>query len=300
MPSAAVYQVVEKTINGSKLIGDLLSPAATQYLISNSLVRPIKAGTVLCDQNLFDATVYMIINGAAQVSAGSPDTSVTLGTVQSGELVGELSALFNIPRVATVRLVRDSVVLEIPEEVFQGVLNMSRHARDTLTKRCMHRLIETTLRQVPVFHNLDHQAFTELCYLSSIVTKPKNTIIAHEGKTERSMYVVCSGVARVYITVDMREIPVTLLRSGDYFGEYSLFSGHARTASVSAMTDLQLVVLEGEAFDSFIDYNEDTERDIGDEARRRKIRLDDLRAQQSAHDLAHDRFTEMRQILDRL
>ena len=300
MQSEAVFRIVEKTIGNSKLIGDLLSPAARQYLISNSLVRPVKAGSVVCDQNLFDATVYMIIDGAAEISTCAHGETMVLGSVQSGELIGELAALFNIPRIATVKLTQDSVMLEIPAEVFQGVLNMGRHARDTLTKRCMHRLIETSLRQVPVFNNLDNQSFAELCYLSAVVTVPTNAIIAHEGKTERSMYVVCSGVARVYITVDNREIPVTLLRSGDYFGEYSLFTGQARTASVSAMTDLQLVVLEGEAFASFIDYNEQAEHDISDEATRRKIRIDDLRTEQSAHDIASDRFYEMRQILNQL
>lgn len=57
--------------------------------------------------------------------------------------------------------------------------------------------------------------------------------------------------------MDGKQITIALLHPGDYFGEYSLFSGDARSASVSAIADLQLVVLKGESFQDFIDYNQD-------------------------------------------
>ena len=102
-------------------------------------------------------------------------------------------------------------------------------------------------------------------------------MIANEGMKERSMYVICSGTARVYIKVNGKEVTIALLHPGDYFGEYSFFTGEARSASVVAVTNLHLVVLEGESFQSFINYNEDVEYDIGQNSMQRQDQLRNMR-----------------------
>lgn len=245
--------------------------------MQNSLIRPFETGQVLCRQDHTDRTLYLIIQGEVEVSSVTDGRTSSLGKLGAGELVGEVSLLFMMPRIATVTAAQPSVVLEIPSEVFSTLLDENQLLENAVVKHCKDRVIETSLRSVPVFNELDKQSLSELCYLSSLVKAEKNAIVAHEGKTERSMFVVCNGTARVYINVDGKEITVALLHPGDYFGEYSLFTGKARTASVSALTDLHLVVLEGEALFSFAEYNEETEREINQNALQRKQDLNKIR-----------------------
>ena len=102
--------------------------------------------------------------------------------------------------------------------------------------------------------------------------------VAHEGKMEKNMCIIGSGTARAYINVGGKEITIALPQSGDYFEEYSLFTGDSRCASVSALTDMNLVIFQGEAFESFIEYNEDTEEMITQQSLNRKQSLDLMRS----------------------
>ena len=160
-----------------------------------------------------------------------------------------------MPRIATVTASKPSVILEIPCEVFSEILAKSPEIQHKFYKRCETRIIETTLRSTPIFSALDNQSFSELCYVSSIVAAKKDQVIAREGEMEKSMYVIGSGTARIYITINGKEVTIALLQPGDYFGEYSLFTGDSRCATVSALTDMRLILLTGETFESFIEYN---------------------------------------------
>jgi len=272
-----ILGIIDNTIKNNGLFGDLLTPENKAYLVQNSLVRPAQAGEILCRQNQLDRAVFFIVKGEVEVTSQSKDKITVLGKLGRGELVGEVSILFRIPRIATVTVTQPSVVLEIPTEIFADILHGNRDLQQAVIKRCKNRIIETSLLRVPVFNKLDMQSLSELCYLASLVKAEKGAVIANEGKKERSMYVICSGIAKVYVTANDKNIAIAHLQPGDYFGEHALFTGSARSASVAALTDLQLVVLEGESFQSFIDYNEDVEFEIGQLSSQRQNELGDMR-----------------------
>ena len=288
-----ILGIIDKKLKTNTVFGDLLSTENIASLVNNSLVRIAEVGQILCQQSQYSNTLFLIIDGEVEISAESNGKETSLGKLGEGELVGEISALFMRPRIATATVTQPSVVLEIPGEVFSGILSDNPEAKHTFIKRCKKLVIETTLRCAPIFNNLDKQSFSELCYLSSIVTTKKDQVIAHEGKMEKSLYVIGSGTARAYITIGGKEITIALLRPGDYFGEYSLFTGNSRCASVSTLTDMQLVLLEGEAFQCFIDYNEETEEKITLQTHDRKQSLDHMRDNLVARQAAESRLNQI-------
>ena len=269
-----ILGIVDNTLKRNAVFGDLLTPESKVSLVKNSLIRFVETGQILCKQNQDDNALFLIIDGEVEVSTESNGSTGSLGKLGAGELIGEIAALFLIPRIATVTAARPSVVLEIPCEIFSELLAETPALRDAVNKRSRNRIVETSLRCVPIFKDLDIQPFSELCYLSSVVKANKNDVIVREGGTERSMYVICSGTARVYITVGGKEINIALLRPGDYFGEYALLTEEPRSASVSALTDLQLVLLEGEALQSFIDFYNNVEDQLKLNTFHRKQSLD--------------------------
>lgn len=294
-----ILGIVDNTLSRNAAFGDLLTPESKVALMTNSLIRFAEAGQTLCRQNQDDNALFLIIDGEVEVSAEANGRTTSLGKLGAGELIGEIAALFSIPRIATVTATRASVVLEIPREVFAELLAENSAIRDAVNKRSHNRIVETSLRCVPIFNDLDLQAFGELCYLSTLVKARKNDVIVREGGTDRSMYVVCSGTARVYISVDGKDINIALLRPGDYFGEYALLTGEARSASVSAATDMQLVLLEGEALQSFIDYYSNVEGALKRSTLGRKQSLDRMHDSVATRQTAETRLQNFQNLVDR-
>jgi uncharacterized membrane protein len=102
------------------------------------------------------------------------------------------------------------------------------------------------LAQIPLFQGLadeDRDALT-----SKLVEKTfrSGDIVFSQGDVGSSMYVVQSGAVQIYLpSADKDASPVILkdLRTGEYFGELSLFDNKPRSASVRAMVDTVLLEL---------------------------------------------------------
>lgn len=293
----AILKIIDDNLRQNVIFGDLLTPENKSFLAQNSLIRPADAGQVLCQQDQISKTIFLIVKGEAEVTMTSDGRTTSLGKRGVGDLIGEISGIFMMPPIATVTVTRPAIVLEIPSEAFLSMLETNPYMHDAVVSRCKNRIIETSLRCVPLFRELARPSFTELCSLASLVTVKKGGVIAQEGRTERCMYVVCSGLVRVFISVNGKEITIALRRPGEFFGEHSLFTGEARSASVSALADTQLVVLEGEAFQSFIDYNEETESGLNQEGRQRKKSLDQLRDSLAGRQMAERRMTQVQTML---
>lgn len=72
---------------------------------------------------------------------------------------------------------------------------------------------------------------------------PKGAIIVNEGDETDSLYVLLSGRAKVFITgEDGREVVVSTIEAGDYFGELVL-DGGPRSASVMTLEPCRLFVI---------------------------------------------------------
>lgn len=293
-----ILKIIDSHLKKNIIFGDLLTAENKTFLAQNSLIRPVNVGQVLCQQNHIGKTIFVIVKGEVEVTLETIDGPTSLGMRGAGELIGEISGLFMVPHTATVTATQPTIVLEFPTQMFLSLLETNQYMHDTVMSRSKNRIIVTAMRCVPVFRELDRQSFNELCNLASLVEVKKGDVIAREGKTERRMYVVCSGIFRVFITVNGKEITIDLRSPGEFFGEYSLFTGDARSASVAATTDAQLVVLEGEAFQSFIDYNEETESELNEKGMQRKKSLDHLRDNLAGRQTAEQRMTLVQSMLD--
>jgi len=252
----AILGIIDKTIQNNTAFGSLLTADDRTFLIKQSLIRPAENGKILCRQNQRDYSLFLIIDGQVEITVEVKGETQSLGRLGSGELFGEISALFMIPRIATVTVTQLSVILEIPNEIFNELISEKPTLLEAVHNRFRDRAIVTSLRCVPIFKELTNGSMNELRQHSSLISIKKNEVIVYEGKKGQGLYVITTGLARVYVTRGDEEITLALLRSGDYFGERSLLTGDSRAASVSAVTDLQVIFLEGDAFQSLIEHNE--------------------------------------------
>ena len=101
----------------------------------------------------------------------------------------------------------------------------------------------------------------ELGRIASLVDQvevPVGKTLAREGDPGWEFFIVCEGRAKA----TKRGRKVALLDRGSFFGEMSLLDGGPRSATVTAETDMQLLVLSSRSFSALIADNPSVSRNL--------------------------------------
>jgi CRP-like cAMP-binding protein len=110
------------------------------------------------------------------------------------------------------------------------------------------------LRKVPLFAELDNRQLKKLASRFRERTVAPGTKVTTEGEMSGvGFFVVASGEA----AVNVGGKDVATLGPGDHFGELALVSEAARTATVTATTDLRLLEIPFWDFRDFAHANPD-------------------------------------------
>ncbi len=114
-----------------------------------------------------------------------------------------------------------------------------------------------TLRQVPLFESLDDEAAGELCKLLETLDCEAQKVLFRAGDVGDAMYIIEHGKVRISVqATDGRELTLTELGRGDFFGEMALLlDGQRRSANAVVAEEARLAVLSHEHFLSFMRRN---------------------------------------------
>jgi len=105
------------------------------------------------------------------------------------------------------------------------------------------------LRRVPLFSDLSEAELARFAEVTREREYPKNSVILFEDDPGDALYIVSTGQVKVVlIGEDGREVILSVLGDGDFFGEMSLIDDEPRSAHVIAMKDSQLLVLRRDDF----------------------------------------------------
>lgn len=100
------------------------------------------------------------------------------------------------------------------------------------------------LQNVPLFANLSPAERRTLARAAIVRAYPKNSVILNEGEHTDSIYVINSGKVKVLMRDEEgKEVILSILKEGDYFGELSLIDEQPRSASVVAMEPSEMTLL---------------------------------------------------------
>ena len=114
------------------------------------------------------------------------------------------------------------------------------------------------LRSVPLFASLSDEAATSLRDLLLEKDVTTNTRLFNKGETGDAMYLIETGRVRISIRdEENKEITLTELAQGDFFGEMSLIDGRQRSADATVIDSSRLAILPRQAFLSFVRGNPD-------------------------------------------
>lgn len=118
-----------------------IKPDEVQEIIINSQIKTYPADTVLCREDAFEHTFYMILEGDFEVTKIiNNNEKRLLKTLKAGDFFGEMALIHNAPRAATVRSLSNVVVLELDREGFDRVLKRSPSVAMAMVGEISNRL----------------------------------------------------------------------------------------------------------------------------------------------------------------
>jgi CRP-like cAMP-binding protein len=101
---------------------------------------------------------------------------------------------------------------------------------------------------MPLFAGLDKQGLAKIARLGTPARIEPGQVLTRQGHTGREFLIVVGGFARCQI--DGRV--VARFGPGDFFGEVALLDGGPRTATVVAMTPMDVLVFTASEFTSLV------------------------------------------------
>lgn len=104
-------------------------------------------------------------------------------------------------------------------------------------------------QRVPLFESVSKKGIRQIVSAATEIDLPTGKQLVSQGEYGREMYVILRGTADV--NVDGRK--VSELAPGDFFGELAFLHPAPRSATVTARTDMRVMVLDSRAMDVIVE-----------------------------------------------
>ncbi len=115
---------------------------------------------------------------------------------------------------------------------------------------------EGFLKTVTLFNTLNDGEITLLSALVKSVEYQAGAAIVHEGESSEDFYIVQSGFVNVMRHDETdKEVFLTTLKAGEYFGEAALFHDVKRSADVVAAEAVRVLTISRKNFEGFLNAN---------------------------------------------
>src|SRR2546430_9781583 len=132
------------------------------------------------------------------------------------------------------------------------------------------------LRHIPLFTHLSEADLARLADSARERNYPKNSVILFEDDPGDALYVVVTGQVKVVlIGEDGREVILSVLHEGNFFGEMALIDHEPRSAHEIAMEDSNLLVIRREDFQAILQQSPGIAMGLLRELSRRLRRVDE-------------------------
>src|ERR671928_1187768 len=110
------------------------------------------------------------------------------------------------------------------------------------------------LRKVPLFSGLSEADLAAFADLTRERSYPKGSVIVFEDDPGDALFLVAAGQVKVVlIAEDGREVILSVLGEGSFFGEMAVIDEEPRSAHVIAMEDSNLLVVRREDFQGILE-----------------------------------------------
>jgi len=217
----------------------------------------LAADEVLFRQGAEGDALYVVVEGRlavlAETGEGPPRP---VGTVGAGECVGEGALLLAGRRTATARAETACRLIRLSREAFESAVAAQPAVRAVLTTLVAHRMPALRAAEDEIFGALDEAARRRVEGELSWVYLQRDEVLFREGDPADALYVVLQG--RLQVVRERAGHPVevvTEIGRGQPVGEIGLLTGDARSSTVRAIRDTELIRFSEQGFRSLLRHS---------------------------------------------
>jgi CRP-like cAMP-binding protein len=140
--------------------------------------------------------------------------------------------------------------------------------------------------QSPLFRGASPTALDDLVRRLQVRSRPAGSLIVAQDEPGDAMFLIAQGRVKVALFGENgRELTLSLLSPGDFFGEMSLIDSRPRSANVVALDDTIVLALTRDAFRAHLQAHPQTSLNIITELTARLRRADETIANLALHDV---------------
>jgi CRP/FNR family transcriptional regulator, cyclic AMP receptor protein len=111
------------------------------------------------------------------------------------------------------------------------------------------------LERIPVFAGLNRRELDLLYGITSTRRLRTREVLFRKGDEGATLYGVMRGRLRVFSGIDAKEVIFKFLEPGEVFGEIALLDSQPRSATISAVEPVELLVLQRRDFLPFLEQH---------------------------------------------
>jgi CRP-like cAMP-binding protein/Fe-S-cluster-containing hydrogenase component 2 len=232
-------------------------------LVEHGELYDVPANTVCFNEGSFGEHLYVLLKGAATSSTSyaldaERNASIEIERMTDGAFFGEHSALSMNAHLISVKVTEPSHLLLIPQFIVQELVATQEKFRAAIMSQYVKRALSTLIRRIPMLRFASDAEFTRLLEGAELKSFKVGEMIFEEGDSSDAVFVVNEGFVKIAKEQqDTAEKPRVLgyLVEGDCFGEAGCLSGAARSATASAMGEVEVLSIPAAEFKAVVQAN---------------------------------------------
>lgn len=112
--------------------------------------------------------------------------------------------------------------------------------------------------RVPLFNALSDEAMDHLMQATSRKVYPKDTTVVEEKEPGETLYMILSGKVKVTsISSEGKEVILSILGEGEFFGEMALLDREPRSANVTSLEKTEMILLRRKEFMTLLENDKE-------------------------------------------
>lgn len=105
------------------------------------------------------------------------------------------------------------------------------------------------LKNIPIFSDLEENSLNQILDLGSLKMYAKDEIILNEDEAGTALFVIVKGKVKISrSSKDGKEVILTIMNESDFFGEMAILDGFSRSATVTALEESKLFIVQRNDF----------------------------------------------------
>ena len=264
--SAPYREVFMRTLHPgfwSRFIYDIIAGVFSfkrERVVTTSAATHLDLGKIYRDGETFvrqgesGDTMFVIQAGQVEVVQENDGKVVPLAVRGEGEFFGEMALVERETRSASVRALGEARVLTIDQRTF--------HRRVREDPALAYRILQKMSQRIRATSSAVTQAHVgspnprDAAQIPTTIARNGNAeqvyrageILMREGDTGDTMFVIQWGQVAVTQQRDGKQIQLATRRAGDFVGEMALFERETRSATLRAVSDVRVLVMDRETF----------------------------------------------------